>query len=117
MLAGITGSLASPQTLLLGRYDTAGRLCLVARTTPLCTADRREIAGRISAGGPDHPWHGRRFSVGWGTRGELEFHPVRPELVVEFIADTAVEAGRRHPVRYLRLREDLTPGQASPFAG
>ncbi|MER7496425.1 ATP-dependent DNA ligase [Streptomyces pharetrae] len=117
VLAGITGSLTSPQTLLLGRYDTDGRLRLVARTTPLRTADRREIADRISAGGPGHPWHGRRFSAGWSTRGELEFHSVRPELVVEFIADTSVDAGRyRHPVRYLRLRDDLTPDQAPPFA-
>jgi len=33
-LAGITGSLSSPQTLLLGRYDTAGPLRLVACTAP-----------------------------------------------------------------------------------
>ncbi|WP_318275390.1 ATP-dependent DNA ligase [Streptomyces pharetrae] len=116
VLAGFTGSFASPQTLLLGRYDTAGTLRLVARTAPLRTADRREIAGRLGPGGPDHPWHGRRFSAGWGTRGELEFHPVRPELVVEFIADTAVDAGRyRHPVRYLRLRDDLTLDRVPPF--
>ncbi|MER7496364.1 ATP-dependent DNA ligase [Streptomyces pharetrae] len=118
VLAGITGSLPSPQTLLLGRYDTADRLRLVARTTPLRTDDRREIADRISPGGPDHPWHGHRFSAGWGTRGELDYHPVVPELVVEFIADTSVDAGRyRLPVRYLRLRDDLTPDQAPPFTG
>jgi ATP-dependent DNA ligase len=117
VLAGITGSLAEPQTLLLGRYDTAGELRLIARTSPLRTAERREIAQRVSPGGPDHPWHGRRFSAGWGTRGELEFHPVRPELVVEFVADTSVDAGRyRHPVRYHRLRDDVTPDQVPPFA-
>ncbi|WP_318275435.1 hypothetical protein [Streptomyces pharetrae] len=42
---------------------------------------------------------------------------MRPGLVVEFIADTSVDAGRyRHPVRYLRLRDDLTPDQAPPFS-
>ncbi|MER5297649.1 hypothetical protein ABT382_37480 [Streptomyces pharetrae] len=47
----------------------------------------------------------------------MEFHSVRPELVVEFIADTSVDAGRyRHPVRYLRLRNDLTPDQTPPFS-
>lgn len=118
VLVGITGSLASPQTLLLGRYDTTGSLRLVARTTALRTADRREIAQRLTPGGPDHPWHGRRFSVGWGTRAELEYHPVRPELVVEFIADMAIDAGRfRHPVRYRRLRDDFTPDQVPPFEG
>ncbi|MFI9149499.1 ATP-dependent DNA ligase [Streptomyces sp. NPDC053367] len=116
VLAGITGSFALPRTMLLGRYDTAGGLRLIARTTPLRTAERRAIAQRVSPGGPDHPWHGRRFTASWGARGGLEFHPVRPELVVEFVADTAVDAGRyRHPVRYHRLRDDLAPDQVPPF--
>ncbi|MEV5731244.1 hypothetical protein AB0N50_36580 [Streptomyces pharetrae] len=39
-----------------------------------------------------------------------------PELVAEFIADTSVDAGRyRHPVRYLRVRDDLTPDLTPPF--
>jgi hypothetical protein len=64
----------------------------------------------------DHPWQGRHSSVGWGTRGELEYHPVRLDLVAEFQADNAVDEGRyRHPVRFLRLREDLTPGDVPPF--
>jgi hypothetical protein len=62
------------------------------------------------------PLQGRRFSAGWGTRGELEYHPVRPDLVAEFQADTALDEKRyRHPVRFLRLREDLTPGDVAPF--
>nr|WTB35018.1 hypothetical protein OG781_41120 [Streptomyces sp. NBC_00830] len=41
---------------------------------------------------------------------------MRPELVAEFVADTAVDAGRyRHPVRFVRLRDDLTPHQTPPF--
>ncbi|MEV6809687.1 ATP-dependent DNA ligase [Streptomyces sp. NPDC051132] len=118
VLAGITGSLASPQMLLLGRRDAAGRLRMVARTTPLRAADRREIAQRVTPGGPDHPWHGLRLSAGWSVRGELDYHPVLPELAVEFIADTAIEGGRyRHPVRYLRIRDDLTPDRVQPFDG
>ncbi|MFD8222143.1 hypothetical protein ACFV2U_53095 [Streptomyces sp. NPDC059697] len=65
---------------------------------------------------PDRPWHGRRFSAGWGTHGELEYHPVRPDLVAEFRADTAVDDARyRHPVRFLRLRDDLAVHQVPPF--
>ncbi|MEH0630464.1 hypothetical protein [Streptomyces stelliscabiei] len=38
------------------------------------------------------------------------------DLVAEFQADTAVDEGRyRHPVRSLRLGEDLTPGDVPPF--
>ncbi|MDX3230051.1 hypothetical protein [Streptomyces sp. ME19-01-6] len=41
---------------------------------------------------------------------------MRPDLVAEFQADTAIDAGLyRHPVRFLRLRDDLAPGQVLPF--
>ncbi len=116
LIGGVTGALASPATLLLARYDALGYLRLIARSTPLSTATRRDLALRLHRADSDHPWQGRHFSVGWGTSGELEYHPVRPDLVAEFQADTAVDAGRyRHPVRFLRLREDLTPGDVPPF--
>ncbi|MCX4405916.1 MULTISPECIES: hypothetical protein [unclassified Streptomyces] len=93
MIGGVTGALASPATPLLARYDAVGALRLIARTTPLPTAVRRDLAQHLHPAAPDHPWHGRRFSAGWGTRGELEYHPVRPDLVAEFQADTAIDAG------------------------
>lgn len=112
----MTGTLASPATLLPARYDVLGHLRMIARTTPLSTAVRRYLAPQLHPPEPDHPWQGRRFSAGWGTRSELEFHPVRPELVAEFQADTAIDEGRyRHPVRFLRLREDLAVQQVPPF--
>ncbi|MFD7972540.1 hypothetical protein [Streptomyces clavifer] len=59
--------------------------------------------------GQEHPWYGRRFSAGWGTTKPLVFQPVHPELVAEIDVDTAVDQGTyRHPVRYLRLRDDMT---------
>ncbi|MER6160341.1 hypothetical protein ABT147_33115 [Streptomyces sp. NPDC001868] len=116
VIGGVTGHLKNPLTLLLGRYDEAGVLRLVARTTPLNAAARRDLGRRLAPAGAEHSWHGRHFSAGWGTRGELEYRPVRPDLVVEFVADTAVDAGRyRHPVRFLRLRDDLTPQETPPF--
>lgn len=116
VIGGVTGASTSPSTLLLARYDVSGRLRMMARTTPLAAAVRRDLGARLRPAGPGHPWHGRRFSAGWGTRGELEFHPVHPEVVVEFLADTAVDDGRyRHPVRFLRVREDLTHAQLPLF--
>ncbi|MFI7405640.1 ATP-dependent DNA ligase [Streptomyces sp. NPDC049541] len=117
LIGGITGAMASPATLLLARHDAAGRLRLIARTTPLPTVVRRELAQQLHPADPGHPWHGHRFSAGWGTRGELEYQPVRPDLVAEFSADTAVDEGRyRHPVRFLRLRGDLSAWQV-PLLG
>ncbi|MEV7889927.1 ATP-dependent DNA ligase [Streptomyces sp. NPDC002817] len=110
VIGGVTGTAAGPLTLLLARYDEAGDLRLIARSTPLTTVVRRDLGSRLHPDDAGHPWHGRRFSAGWGTRGELQFQPVRPELVAEFLADTAVDDGRyRHPVRFLRLREEMNP--------
>lgn len=111
VVGGVTGAVHAPSTLLLGRYDAAGRLRLVARTAPLATAARREVGALLHPAGREHPWHGVTFSAGWG-RGDLDFTPVRPELVVEFLADTSIDDGRwRHPVRYLHVRDDLSPDQ------
>jgi hypothetical protein len=83
----------------------------------LPTAVRHELAQRVHPADLDHPWHGRRFSAGWGTRGEPACDPVRPDLVAEFLADTAVDEGLyRHPGRFLPLREDLTAQQVPLFA-
>ncbi|MFE0058756.1 ATP-dependent DNA ligase [Streptomyces sp. NPDC059003] len=110
IVAGVTGPVSGPRSLLLGRYDSAGRLRFVARTTPLSAAARRDVGALLVPGGPEHPWVGVRLSAGWGSQEELRFATVRPELVVEVRTDSAVEQGRhRHPVRFLRVRDDLAP--------
>jgi hypothetical protein len=117
VIGAVTGPRKTPlTTLLLGRHDAAGHLRLVARTTPPNSAARRHLGQQLARSGPQHPWHGRHFSAGWGSRGELECRPVQPDLVPEFVADTAIDAGRyRHPVQCVRLRDDLTPQQTPPF--
>ncbi|MER6978716.1 hypothetical protein [Streptomyces carpinensis] len=51
-----------------------------------------------------------------GHHEDLTYTPVRPELVAEVLADTALDAGvYRHPVRYLRLRDDLPVDQLPLF--
>jgi hypothetical protein len=111
----VTGRVAAPSTLLLGRYDEAGRLRFIARTAPLSAAARREVGGLLYPGGAEHPWQHRRFSAGWGTREAIDHRPAVPDVVVEFAGDTAVDEGRyRHLVRYLRVRDDLSPEQLSP---
>jgi ATP-dependent DNA ligase len=115
VVASVTGRVAAPSTLLLGRYDEAGRLRFIARTAPLSAAARREVGGLLYPGGAEHPWQHRRFSAGWGTRESIDHRPVVPDVVVEFAGDTAVDEGRyRHPVRYLRVRDDLSPEQLPP---
>lgn len=83
-------------------------------TTVLAAADRRDVGQRLTPAGPEHAWRGRHLSAGWGVAEELELRTVKPDLVAEVVADTAV--GRyRHPVRFVRLRDDLTPREALSF--
>ncbi|QIP74726.1 ATP-dependent DNA ligase [Streptomyces sp. VN1] len=117
IVGAFTGSPAAPRTLLLGRYDTAGRLRYVGRSTTLPQASGRTVAGFLTQAGDRHPWAGRSFSSGWGSRESLHVTLVVPELVVEVGVDVARDgAGRwRHPVSWHRSRPDLSPIDVPDF--
>ncbi|MCX4618015.1 ATP dependent DNA ligase [Streptomyces albogriseolus] len=107
----ITGSLAAPRTLLLGRYDDGGRLQYVGSTTTLFQAAGAAVAGLLTPGRPGHPWTGWSFSARWGSQEQLNVTLVEPELVVEVGVDVARDASDRwrHPARWHRARPDLSP--------
>ncbi|MEV6735230.1 hypothetical protein [Streptomyces sp. NPDC051364] len=58
-----------------------------------------------------------RFSSAWGSSDVLDVTLVRPELVAEISADKAVDRGGvfRHPLRFKRLRLDVTAGDVPRF--
>lgn len=118
VIGGVTGTLARPTGMLLGRYDVSGRLRYVGRSTPLSEKAGRQLVGRLKPAAGDHPWHGRSFSAGWGSRETLSVELAEPDLVVEVSADTAMDAHRwRHPVRVMRVRTDMVPQDAPLFGG
>jgi len=52
-----------------------------------------------------------------GRREVMERRPASPDLAAESVVATAIDADRyRHPVRFVRLRDDLTPQPTPPFA-
>ena len=102
-------------SLLLGLYDSEGRLDHVGFTATLHDLDRealtRQLEGLImppgftgnAPGGPSR----------WSTERSGEWQPLRPELVVEVRYDH-VSGGRfRHGTRLLRWRPDKAPGQCT----
>jgi ATP-dependent DNA ligase len=116
VIGAVTGTLRRPQLLVLGRYDTDGRLRAVGRTTPLKPDAARQLADHLTQAGPDHPWTGVRFTSAWGSRDVLDPTLVVPDLVAEISADTAIARGAwRHPLRFVRLRLDVTVADVPPF--
>ncbi|MFJ2968663.1 hypothetical protein ACIPIC_41155 [Streptomyces collinus] len=67
IVGAITGSLAAPRTLLLGRYDDDGRLQYTGRTTTLAQAAGSKVAGLLAPARRGHPWTGWSFSAGWAA--------------------------------------------------
>lgn len=109
VIGAVTGTLARPQLLILGRHDQEGRLRTVGRTTTLRPDVSRDVAEHLVAGGPGHPWEGVRFAAAWGSRDVLDAVLVRTDLVAEISVDRAVDRGGvfRHPLRFKRLRLDV----------
>ncbi|MFJ3365808.1 ATP-dependent DNA ligase [Streptomyces anthocyanicus] len=109
VVGGYTGPATAPRTLLLGRYDTSGRLRYVGLSTTLPQASGRSIAKLLTPAG-EHPWAGSSFSAGWGAHESLHVTLVVPELVVEVGVDVARDGhGRwRHQARWHRARPDLS---------
>ncbi|MFF9074578.1 ATP-dependent DNA ligase [Streptomyces sp. NPDC014872] len=117
IVAAVTGRLPLPGSVLLGRFDSAGRLRYAGRSTPLPAARSRAFGAQLRGARPSHPWQGRSFSAAWGRREQLDVTLVEPELVAEVSADISRDAaGRwRHPVRLLRIREDMAVADVQLF--
>ncbi|MGW2952817.1 ATP-dependent DNA ligase [Streptomyces eurythermus] len=118
VVGAVTGSLAAPRTVLLGRYDAAGRLQYTGRTTTLSQAVGRTLADALTPPTGTHPWQGWTFPAGWGTQRTLdEVVLAEPEVVLEVAVDVARDsAGRwRHPVRPHRIRTDIDVAQVPLF--
>lgn len=100
-------------SLLLGLYDSAGKLDHVGYTSTITDAERPALTRRLEAlieapgftgdapGGPSR----------WSTERSGDWRPLRPELVVEVRFDH-VSGGRfRHGTKLLRWRPDKAPRQ------
>ena len=103
-------------TLLLGLYDDDGRLDFVGHASGFPAAVRRQLHELL----PPllEPGHisGERVPGGqsrWTRGKELDWNPVRPELVCEVRFDKLERNRFRHGTRFLRFRPDKDPRQCT----
>ena len=115
LAGGVIGPIERPSQLVAGRYRD-GELVVVGRTSPLTPAQSAELAAVLTPAADDHPWP-TRIGTGpfGGGRLSVALTRVEPTAVVEVSADAALQAGVfRHPLRFVRIRPDLHPGDLPP---
>lgn len=107
VVGAVTGPVAAPRSLPLGRYDDHGRLQYIGRTTTLAQAAGSTVGALLAPARPS--MDGLVVLRQVGHQGDDERH--QPELVVGVVVDVARDAsGRwRHPARLHRARPDLQP--------
>jgi ATP-dependent DNA ligase len=103
-------------TLLLGLYGDRGKMDFVGHTSGFTPAVRKELESRL----PElvEPGHisDKRIPGGqsrWSRGKELDWNPVRPELVCEVRYDKLQGNRFRHGTRFLRFRPDKEPEECT----
>jgi ATP-dependent DNA ligase len=109
IVGAVTGTLRRPEVLVVGRYR-GKEFKLVGRTVTLTDDQSAEIGKLLKPAEPLHP-RPDQISTHWGKGSKTPIVKVQPRLVVEVAADAAQQAGHyRHPLRLVRHRPDLAPG-------
>jgi ATP-dependent DNA ligase len=103
-------------TALLGLYDEEGKLDFVGHVSGFPAAVRRQLQELLPP--LVEPGHisGDRVPGGqsrWSRGKELDWVPVRPELVCEVRYDKLERNRFRHGTRFLRFRPDKDPAQCT----
>jgi len=102
-------------SLLLGLYDSAGKLDHVGFTSAIARSERAQLTKKLEArikapgftgkspGGPSR----------WSNERSSEWQPLRPDLVVEVCYDQVTSDRFRHGTKLLRWRADKRPDQCT----
>ncbi len=103
-------------TLLLGLYDKDGKLDFVGHASGFPAAVRRELHERLPPLRQEGFISDKRIPGGqsrWSRGKELDWNPVRPELVCEVRYDKLEHNRFRHGTRFLRFRPEKDPEQCT----
>ena len=102
-------------SLLLGLYDSAGRLDHVGFTSTLALAERAPLTHSLEAlaGGEGFTGAAPGGPSRWSGERSTEWTPLRHELVVEVRYDHLTGRRFRHGTKLLRWRPDKDPRQCT----
>ena len=103
-------------TVLLGLYDDEGGLDFVGHASGFPQAVRRQLHELLPPLREEGHISGERVPGGqsrWSRGKELDWNPVRPELVCEVRYDKLERNRFRHGTRFLRFRPDKDPRQCT----
>jgi ATP-dependent DNA ligase len=107
VVAGYTGNKGQPRALVVGLYDSDGRLHHVGTTSMLREADRIKVAALPLS---ENSFTGLQPDLNrWQSHRLAAWFPVAPELVGE-VAFNRLDGMRfRHSIKFLRWRPDRSP--------
>jgi ATP-dependent DNA ligase len=102
-------------SLLLGLYDSEGKLDHVGFTSSIPRAERPALTKRLEKlrGAPGFTGKAPGAPSRWSTERSTEWEPLKPALVVEVCYDHASEERFRHGTRLVRWRPDKAPRQCT----
>jgi ATP-dependent DNA ligase len=103
-------------TVLLGLYDRSGKLDFVGHVSGFPPAARRELEERLPKLVEPGFISDKRIPGGqsrWSRGRELDWNPVRPELVVEVRYDKLQGNRFRHGTGFVRFRPDKEPSECT----
>jgi ATP-dependent DNA ligase len=102
-------------SLLLGLYDSDGKLDHVGFTSSIPRTERPALTKRLEKlrGAPGFTGKAPGAPSRWSTERSTEWEPLKPSLVVEVCYDHASEERFRHGTRLVRWRPDKAPRQCT----
>jgi ATP-dependent DNA ligase len=103
-------------TLLLGLYDDDGSLDFVGHCSGFPAPVRRELEAELPKMLAPGKLSEKRIPGGqsrWSRGKELDWNPVRPELVIEVRFDKLEGNRFRHGTKFIRFRPDKDPAQCT----
>jgi len=102
-------------SLLLGLYDSEGRLVYIGHTSSIKRSDREALTQKLESIRTDNPFEVRvpGGPSRWASERTGEWAPVRPKLVCEVEYDYFSQGRFRHGSKFLRWRPDKKPRQCT----